>query len=262
MIACLQVAQRGMAAKDYSLMAASLLLGCLLTLTTVQAAENPYADNYQVQNQGDLHSQQDTVSPALYTGKNREEDDISMLENGFDLMGTSAFEGPLVSPELALAHGRSIKADSILIYFKKAGNPTPSGRMEVIKEAARTGKSLTEKEVSTEPPQYRYYASYWAKLPPPVLGTHVVKLVPQADLAPEEKPAASADAEGVKVIAVIHGSAAEKAGISRGDQLLRINQEAVTDAATLSSLVRRLRGQAVTLDIRRQGKALSLPAQL
>lgn len=262
MIARLQVAQRRIPAKHYLLMVTGLLLGSLLALTAAQAEENPYADNYQTQNQGGLHSLQEIVTPTLYSGKNREEDDISMLENGFDLMGSSAFEGLLVPPELALAHGRSIKADSILVYFKKAGNATPSARIEVIKEATKTGKSLTEKEVAAETPKYRYYASYWAKLPPPVLGTHVIKLVPQANLTQDEKQTATTDAEGVKVIAVIHGSAAEKAGVTRGDQLLRINQETVVDASTLSNLVRRLRGQAVTLDIRRQGKPLSLPAQL
>lgn len=241
----------------------SLVIMALLTFSkTVSADENPYAINYQTQNQGNLHSLQSKPEPQLLSGTRREADNINMLENGYDLMGLSAFEAGDVSPEQAISHGRNIQADMILVYVKKSGNATPASRMEVIKEAVKKGQSLTEKDVAIEPGKYRYYATYWAKLPPPILGVHVIKLVGRKSSTEDEQPQATEASEGVRVIAVIHGSAAEQSGLLRGDQLLNINQEKVNDAATLSSLVRRFKGNTVTLNILRQSEPLSIKVTL
>jgi hypothetical protein len=240
------------------------LLMVILVIFVQQAAaeENPYTTHYQAQNQGNLHSQQSSPEPQLFSGKRREDDNIMMLENGYDLMGFSEFEAGDIAPAQAIDHGRNIKADTILVYVKKAGNANAASKMEVIKEAIKKGQSLTEKDVAVDPGKYRYYASYWAKLPPPVLGVHVIKLLARKsgqDSSKDEQPVAQ---EGVRVIAVINGSAAEQGGVLRGDQLLTINQEKVNDAATLSSLVRRFKGNTVTIKIERQSEPMSLQVNL
>lgn len=235
-----------------------LMASLMIFLQSAAAEDNPYTVHYQSQNQGNLHSLQPGPEPQLFSGKRREDDNIMMLENGYDLMGFSEFEAGDIAPAQAIAQGRNIKADTILVYVKKAGNATAASKMEVIKEAIKKGQSLTEKDVTVEPGKYRYYASYWAKLPPPVLGVHVIKLL--ARKSGQESPADNQPVaqEGVRVIAVIHGSAAEKGGILRGDQLLSINQEKVNDAATLSGLVRRFKGNTVTIGIERQNEPMSL----
>ncbi len=235
-----------------------LALACMLTSQRVSAEENPYVTHYQAQNQGNLHSLQANPEPQLLSGVRRDDDNIRMLEDGYDLMGFSSFEAGEVPPELALEHGRSLQADSILVYVKKAGNTSPASKMEMIKEAVKKGQSLTEKDMAASPGKYRYYASFWAKLPPPLLGIHVIKLVQKQSGGESER----LPTPGVRVIAVIHGSSAEKAGLQRGDQLLSINQEKVEDAATLSTLVRKYRGKAVKLEMERQSEPLSLEAQL
>lgn len=242
-----------------------LQLAMMTLLMSSQAAlaeDNLYATNYQAQNQGNLHSLQTKPEPQLLTGNRRDDDNINMLENGYDLMGFSNFEAGEIPPEQAMNHGRTIQADTILVYVKKAGNTSPASKMEVIKEAIKKGQSLTEKDVAAQPGKYRYYATYWAKLPPPVLGVHVIKLVARPSSQEDEKPQASSPSEGVRVIAVIHGSAAEQGGLLRGDQLLSINQEKVNDAATLSSLVRRFKGNTVTLKILRQTEPQTLQVTL
>jgi S1-C subfamily serine protease len=94
-----------------------------------------------------------------------------------------------------------------------------------------------------------------------VLGVHVIKLVPRkSDSATATEQVASS--AGVRVIAVIHDSAAEKGGVLRGDQLLAINKEKVEDAAQLSTLVRKYRGKTATLKLEREGEPLSLEVQL
>lgn len=241
---------------------ASLIALCVLfASSTGHAEDNPYTSNYQAQN-ATLHSLQAASEPQMFVGNKRDEDNLSMLENGYDLMGMSSFEYGEVAPEQALAHARSIQADRVLVYVKKGGNQTPSMTMEVIKEAVKKGKQLTEQDVAPQPNKYRYFASFWAKLPPPVLGIHVIKLVPKKDLEADEKAEAKFESEGVAVIAVIHDSAAEKAGLFRNDQLISINKDKVSDAASLSKLVQRYRGKAVTLNIRRAGVPIALEAQL
>jgi hypothetical protein len=236
-----------------------LMAATLLASTATRAEGNPYASNYQAQNQGNLHSMQANPEPQLFSGTRRDEDNIKMLENGYDLMGFSSFEAEDVPAEQATIHGRSIQADRILVYVKKAGNTTPASKIEMIKEASRKGIGLTEKDMAVDPTKYRYYATYWAKLPPPVLGVHVIKLVPRSS---SEKEGPTVSSDGVRVIAVIHGSAAEKAGLLRGDQLLSINQEKVQDAAELSNLVRKYRGKLIQLQLERQDEPMQVEAQL
>jgi hypothetical protein len=226
------------------------------------AEDNPYSSHYQPQNQGNLRSLQAQPEPQMFSGTRREEDNIRMLENGYDLMGFSSFEAGEVDAAQALNHGREIQADSILVYMKKAGGASPASRMEVIKEAVKKGQSLTEKDMATKPGTYRYYATFWAKLPPPVLGIHVIKLVPKKSGQNEDAAPETGKSAGVRVIAVIHESAAEKGGVLRGDQLLSINQEKVDDAAQLSSLVRKYRGKAIRLQLEREGEPLTIEAQL
>jgi hypothetical protein len=240
----------------------AMVLATLAASPLSWAEDNPYSSHYQAQNQGNLRSLQAQPEPQMFSGTRRDEDNIKMLENGYDLMGFSSFEAGEVDAAQALNHGRDIQADSILVYMKKAGGASPASRMEVIKEAVKKGQSLTEKDMATKPGTYRYYATYWAKLPPPVLGIHVIKLVPKQSGQPEAAPAETANSAGVRVIAVIHGSAAEKGGVMRGDQLLSINNEKVDDAAQLSSLVRKYRGNAIHLQLERQGEPLTINAQL
>jgi len=240
----------------------AIVLAALAFSPATWAEDNPYSSHYQAQNQGDLHSLQANPEPQLFSGTRRDEDNIKMLENGYDLMGFSSFEAGEVDAEQARNHGRTIQADSILVYMKKAGGASPSSRMEVIKEAVKKGQALTEKDVAVKAGSYRYYATYWAKLPPPLLGIHVIKLVPKQSGQNDEAPPTKASSEGVRVIAVIHGSAAEKGGVVRGDQLLSINNEKVDDAAQLSSLVRKYSGKMVKVQLERQGEPLAADVQL
>ncbi len=243
----------------FSVAALSLLLAAS---PSIRAEDNPYSTSYQVQNQGNLHSLQNNPEPTLLSGTRREEDKIKMLEDGYDLMGFSSFEAGEIDATQALDHGRNIQADRILVYMKKAGGASPSSRMEVIKEAVKKGQTLTEKDVAAAPANYRYYATYWAKLPRPLLGIHVIKLVPQKSDPADDKQSMPAASQGVRVIAVIHDSAAEKGGVQRGDQLLSINREKVEDVAKLSSLVRKYSGKSIKLQLEREGEPLTLDVQL
>jgi hypothetical protein len=230
-----------------------LILFLALITLCAQADENWYAKHYQTQTKGQLVSIQPEPRTEIYVGKSRQEDNINMLEQGYDLMGTSSFEAADVPPEQALAHGKEIKADKVLVYVTKSRKKTPIGQMEFIREARKSGKELTEKDFQ-DVPNYRYYASYWAKLPSPLLGLHVIKLVPKdVDIAPEE---------GVNVIAVIQGSPAAQAGLQKGDVLLALDGKAVNRPEELAVLVGELQGRSVPMEILRDGEKKTLQAQI
>lgn len=228
---------------------------CVLAFCSlvVWAGDNPYATHYQAQAKGGLVSMQPEPATELLSGTRKQEDNVSMLEQGYDLMGISSFETGEVPPEQALAYGKEIKADKVLVYVGKARKGSPLGQMEFIREARKAGKELTEQDLQALP-QYRYYASYWAKLPAPLLGVHVIKLGPKdADIVP---------AEGVNVIAVIQGSPAAQAGLQRGDILLSLAGRPVNRPEELSALVAELQAQAVELQVTRGGEARTLQAHI
>ncbi len=181
-----------------------------------------------------------------------------MLEKGYDMMGSSGFDGGDVPADSALAHGKAIKADVVLVYSKYGSAKTASSKMEMIKEAAKTGQQLTEKDVADEPTNYQYYASYWAKLPAPVLGVHIIKLVAQSDM----EAAANEKIAGLQLLAVIKDSPAAKAGLIRGDRLLKINNVALENPEDLMATVKALRGKNVDILFVRADTEQTTQAQL
>ncbi len=223
--------------------------------TSSFAAENLYEKNYKAQNTTNLVSLQANPDTKIYVSNHKDDDNISMLENGYDMMGTSGFEAGDVAPELALRHAKSIKADTVLIYKKYGSAKTAASKIQMIKEAAKKGGGeIDAEDLIEEPTQYKYYASYWAKLPMPLLGVHVIKLVPKGeDVAP---------VDGVNIIAVIQGSPAAQSGLLRGDVLMTLGGKAVNRPEELAALVGELQGQTIPVAILRDGEAKTLQAQI
>jgi hypothetical protein len=236
------------------------LLGLVWLLAAsmqVYAADNPYEKNYKAQNTGNLVSQQANPDTKMYVSNHKDEDNISMLEDGYDLMGTSGFEAGSTAPELALQHAKAIKADTVLVYSKHGSVKTKASKMQLIREAAKKNNGeIDEKDLLEEPRQYRYFASYWAKLPMPLLGVHIVKLkrVSESEEAVAEK--------GLTVLAVIKGSPAAQAGLKRGDVLLKISDVELDKPEELSNVVSKHQGQKVAIEYEREGAKNIAQAQI
>ncbi len=231
-----------------ALMLLSLVsVGTALIATQLHAAEmnvsavNLYAKNYKEQNGYQLKSQDTNPDTKIFVSNHKDDDNISMLEKGYDMMGSSGFDAANVSAELALQHGQNIKADTVLVYSKYGSAKTPSSKLQFIKEAAKKGGEIDAKDLESEPTQYEYYASYWAKLPMPLLGVHVIKLV---KVASDDNAQASGD-KGLKIIAVIQESPAAKASIIKGDNLLKIGDVQLAKTDDLFMAVKRYAGQTV-----------------
>jgi len=232
-----------------------LVLSLLVfAMQTAQAAENPYEKNYKAQNDGNLKSLQANPDTKMFVSNHKDDDNISMLENGYDMMGSSGFEAGDISADLALQHARSIKADTVLVYSKYASKKSSLSKIEAIKEAARTTGEVDESVLKQDEEQYKYYASYWAKLPMPLLGVHVIKLKPAGeDTKPED---------GLKVLAVIKGSPAAKANLLRGDVLRKIGDIELQKPEELSAAARQYQGKTVEIAYERSGEPATTTATL
>lgn len=239
-----------------------ILLGLMLVVSLnlqAFAADNPYEKNYKAQNVGNLVSLQADPDTKMYVSNHKDKDNISMLENGYDMMGTTGFEAGEVSSELALQHARAIKADTVLVYTKYGAAITAASKIDTYKEAAKkNGGEIDEKDVVEDDVKYKYFASYWAKLPPPLLGVHVVKLVRPATEEGDKKQ----ELKGLNVLAVIKGSPAEAAGIERGDMLLKLNDTELSKAEELAKVVRQYQGKTVKIVYERDGQPATVDATI
>jgi membrane-associated protease RseP (regulator of RpoE activity) len=225
-----------------------MLAVALLTLCvqTVQAAENLYEKNYKEQNSGNLKSLQANPYTKMYVSNHFDEDNISMLENGYDMIGSSGFEAGSIAPDLALEHAKSIKADVVLVYSKYASKKSPLSKLQTIKEAAKTTGEIDPEVMEGDEEQYKYYASYWAKIPMPLLGLHVIKLKHK-----EQESEVFVEEPGLKILAVIKGSSAFKAGLKRGDVLLTMGAIDLQTPAQLSQAIGKYKGKEVKITYKR-----------
>jgi membrane-associated protease RseP (regulator of RpoE activity) len=243
------------------MLASFLTVGTLLMATKLLAAEdNPYQKNYKAQNAGGLVSMQASPDTKILVSNHKDEDNISMLENGFDMMGSSGFDAGNVLPELALQHAKAIKADTVLVYKKYGSAKTPVSRMQLIKEAAKKGGGEVDAkdiENAEDTPKYKYYASYWAKLPAPLLGVHIIKLAMR-----DEETEKVIEKKGLKVLAVIKDSPAAKSGLMRGDILYKLAETELNKPEELSPLVRKFQGQNVAIEYEREGVMNITKAQI
>jgi hypothetical protein len=244
------------------MIAGLLLLSLGVMATTPQAAEvNLYAKNYKAQNSGDLKSLMTNPDTKMYASSHKDEDNIRMLEDGYDMIGSSGFDGTAVPAEQALAHAQSIKADTVLVYSKYASTKTSSSKLQLVKEAAKNGGEIEAEAMLEAPTQYHYFASYWAKLPMPLLGVNVIKLKLKTSAEGEESVSIKEEA-GLKIIAVIKASPAAKAGVITGDVLLKIGDVALEKADDLFAAVQRYAGQTVTIELSRANTPLKVSVAL
>jgi hypothetical protein len=168
--------------------------------------------------------------PKIYAGTDKIADKHRMEERGFELIGYSDFKAGSIAPELALPQAQKVHADLVLVYSERADQVSASARIQQLREAKKTGQAPIEAGAS-----YAYFASYWAKLAKPSLGVHVK--------VPEKED----DSEGLKVLVVLDGSAAEKAGLLKDDYLISIGDVQLVTVTDLSKAVNQYSGKTVDM---------------
>lgn len=121
---------------------------------------NPYASGYK--SRIDAPAGKAVVSNVrVFRGADRDADTDRVLADGYDLLGVSSFKSGEVSPEMAVAQAKAIKADMVLVYSSRVGK-VPDAGQQVNTDGA--DKDLPKMRVVNEMQyDYEYYATYWIK---------------------------------------------------------------------------------------------------
>lgn len=200
--------------------------------------DNPYTQTYVARDLHGVKLQPGAAKPQLFRGVNETADYQRMLDDGYEMLGYSRFELGDVPPSRAEAQAVKVQAEAVVIYTQAVATPTAAMRMKQIKEQGQS--NAQSKNAQSKPAQmYSYFATYWAKLQPPILGVHVMQRM-EKDTAP-----------GLTVLAVITGSPAAQAGVVTGDVLLSLNGEKLDSAQGLQALSLRNASQEVELIFKR-----------
>ncbi|MCE9633592.1 MAG: PDZ domain-containing protein [Methylophilales bacterium] len=210
-----------------------------LALADEPKSDNPYTQNYK---QRFAASKPTAEAPHVFRGTNRETDYQHLLEDGYDQMGTSGFQAGDVDPEQLGAQAQKVHADLALVYITSLGKQSMDAKIAAAKEKAlKMAKPETERGdgegLLMEFPElrYDYYATFWMKLPPPVLGLHV------RDRKEDE------DQPGVPVVAVIKGSPAAGSDIRKDDVVLKVAEVETNNGDTFVQTVRSNAGKTVEI---------------
>lgn len=166
--------------------------------------------------------------PKIYAGTDKVDDRRRMEERGYELIGYSDFKAGNVAPELVLPQAKKVHAELVLVYSERSDKVSASAKIQQLREAKKTGQDPVEAGAS-----YAYFASYWAKIVKPSIGVHVK--------IPEKED----DSEGLLVLVVLDGSAAEKAGLIKDDYLISIGEVQLLKAEDLTKAVSQYAGQVV-----------------
>lgn len=199
------------------------------TLEEVIANQNFFSNAYVETKTTNAKRVAPNADPKIYSGTDKIADKQRMEERGFELIGYSDFKAGNVAPELAMPQAKKVRAEIVLVYSERADKPSATAKIQQLREAKKTGQAPIEAGAS-----YAYFASYWAKIAKPSMGVHVK--VPEKD---------DDIKDGLLVMVVIDGSAAEKAGILKDDYLVSIGDVTLINVTDLTKAVTQYSGQTV-----------------
>jgi hypothetical protein len=200
------------------------------SLEAIVANENFFSSSFVESKPSNAKRIVSDMAPKIYAGTDKLSDKHRMEERGFELIGYSDFKAGSVAPELALPQAQKVHAELVLVYSERADQVSASAKIQQLREAKKTGQAPVEAGAS-----YAYFASYWAKLAKPSLGVHV------------KVPEKGDDSEGLRVLVVLDGSAAEKAGLLKDDYLISIGDVQLMTVTDLSKAVNQYSGKTVDM---------------
>jgi membrane-associated protease RseP (regulator of RpoE activity) len=152
-----------------------------------------------------------------------------------------------------------VHADLVLVYTTRSGEVPASVKLD---RARAKQEKAQQEQINPDAPKgtlknfdqefYNYFASYWIKLPTPLLGVHVKQGDGEAGF-PDK---------GLEVIAVIKGSPAAAAGLQKGDTLLRLGETELSKPELLTQAAQRYAGQKTEIVYSRLGAEQRQPVTL
>jgi len=220
-----------------------LLSGC---------AVNPYAKYYINKIGGPEHIAKAGVkvfseAPVLLRGSLKPEKDAeAMMEEGFDMLGYSTFNGPEFPEEKAVEQAKNIGATRVVIYSKYT--ETQTGAVPLFSTIGNAVIATTT--IPTHQRRYDQGATYWAPGSPGLLG------IRGRPLNDEERARLQTN-KGVAVAIVIKKTPAYQTDLLKGDIIRAVNGKAILSADELSAVLNEFAGQQVTIALVRGSEALT-----
>jgi len=256
------------------------LLSVLLCLGLVGCATtNPYQDFYHTKGVDPFKAGEAIMPPVdaipeiiegNLTKEDIKADGIRMRENNYKLLGYSSFSAREISRDNAIAFGKGIHAEKIILYVKYTN--TVSGSMPMTLPDIHTsntqgfiGNTPVSAQTTTYGSQtmdipysvnrYDYFASYWVKGTPPISGFL------WDDLTDDLKKQIGSN-KGVIVIGVRKDSPAFNADFFKGDIIKKVDNTEVVDKNMFKDLLDQVSGKKVTIVFLRDGKELTKTIQM
>lgn len=180
-----------------------------------------------------------TDEPKVIKGNNKDSDLLQMLEDGYDLIGYSSFNGK-VNEDDVLVQAKNVHASTVLVYSQYTNTVSSFVPLTIGMQTTYIPNNTNRSD---------YFASYWIKSKPGILGVHLQELT--AELRQKNKTN-----KGVFVQAVEKTSPAFLADIFRGDILKKIGNIEITDIKNCSEAIGLQAGKKTTVAILREGNEI------
>lgn len=224
----------------FFLLLAVVLAACsaVVSINADAAPENPYIATYVGKS---VAAGKPATVPRIYRGQDKDADYQRQLEKGYDMLGYSSFEAGDISPDQLVEAASRVDADVALVYTEVAARAPASVRLAQARAAQQEGAAA---DVPSDGKLYSYFASYWTKLPAPILGVHV-----------QGTAEVQSGETGLVVLAVIESSPAA-AVLRKNDTLLRLGEVRLDKPENLAQAARRYAGQTVEVAFERDGQTM------
>jgi hypothetical protein len=246
-------------------------LSALLPIFFFFAGCNPYTQSYTDLTGGMAVARDPNYissgKPELVYGGNIKDDCKKMRENGYALLGVSNFNGSSANQSMALEQAKKVNADTVIVYSEYIKTVTEDMPLTVPNTWTPYPEYLYGSEggygnyygspiygtrtiyIPHEVRKYDYYASFWAKSKPPLLGIGV------DDLTDELRRKIGSN-KGVYIVFVVKGSPAFDNDLLAGDIIRKINGEEVIDTANFRDIAAANKGKPIEIEILRNGKTI------
>ncbi|MEX3635935.1 PDZ domain-containing protein [Paraburkholderia sp. BR14320] len=259
------------------------LLASMVGLSVLTGCANGFSDYYHGMSREQIDEKvgaRAAVEPKTIHATDVKAESERLAENGYWLAGESSFQGreTRFAESSALTQARKLGAEIVVLASGDAGSesvavpivtPTTSTTYSSFSGNASNGYGTTHVNGFGSSTSYgtstnfipmtvhraNYYAGYWVKQKPAVLG---VTLLP---LNGDQHRTIGTNS-GLLVRVVVIGSPAYKADIFQGDYLMAINGEPTSDVQDALRILRAHAGQSVKLSLLRNGTTISKDVQL
>lgn len=245
---------------------------------------NSFSDFYRGMNREQVDARVGArvdIQPRLIYTNDLKSEGERLAENNYIFVGESAFKATQSrrSEANAIAQAKTIGADVVVLSEQDAGSQTVSvpittpttstsyssfngsafnptlGTTNMMGSGTTTSFGTSTTYIPMTVQRARYDATYWAKGKPAIFGIVVSPLTAEQHRQIESN-------SGLLVRVVVLGSPAFKADIFKGDYLMSLGGDSITDVEDFQSATRKYAGTVVIVQILRDGQRISKQVKL